>query len=63
VRFHRGLLRNTPTLQLRCLAVALGAGALLERDGYEPAMVAVVTLVFWAGACFLLTGRRYFQGQ
>ena len=55
VRFHRGLLRNTPTLQLRCLAVALGAGALLERDGYEPAMVA---MVLWAGARFQLSGRR-----
>ena len=63
VRFHWSLLRDYLAVQLLCLAMALGAGALLERVGREPAVIAVATLVLWAGASFLLTRWRYLQGE
>lgn len=50
-------------MQLLCLAVALGAVALIERVGAKPAVIAVATMVLWSGASFLLTRWRYRQAE
>jgi putative flippase GtrA len=63
VRFHWTLLRDYLAVQLLCLAVALGAGALMERVGAEPSVIAVATMVLWSGASFLLTRWRYRQAE
>jgi putative flippase GtrA len=63
VRFHWTLLRDYLAVQLLCLAVALGAGALMEKLGSESAVIAVATYVLWAGASFLLTRWRYREAE
>ena len=63
VRFRRTILRDYLAVQLLCLSVALGVGALMERLGSESAVIAVVTWVLWAGASFLLTRWRYRQAD
>ena len=63
VRFHWTLLRDYLAVQLLCLCVALGAGALMERVGAEPSVIAVATMVLWSGASFLLTRWRYRQAE
>jgi len=63
VRFHWTLLRDYLAVQLLCLGVALGAGALMDRVGAEPSVIAVATMVLWSGASFLLTRWRYRQAE
>jgi putative flippase GtrA len=59
VRFSRSLLASYGAIQLLCLAVSLGAGALLERLGATATVVGVVTMVLWAGLSFVLTKTTY----
>ena len=63
VRYHWSLLRDYLAVQLLCLALALGAGALLERLGTSQSLIALVTLVLWGGTSFLLTRWRFRQAQ
>lgn len=63
VRFHWSLLRDYLAVQLLCLALALGAGALMEKVGAKPAVIAVATMVLWSGTSFLLTRWRYRQAE
>ena len=63
VRFHWSLLRDYLAVQLLCLALALGVGALLERQGTAQSLIAVATLVLWGGTSFLLTRWRFRQAQ
>ena len=63
VRFRWALMRDYLAVQLFCLSLALGAGALMDKVGAEPAMIAVSTMVLWAGASFLLTRWRYHQAE
>jgi putative flippase GtrA len=63
VRFRWALLRDYLAVQLLCLAVALGAGALMERLGSEPSIIAVATYVLWAGISFSLTRWRFRQAE
>ncbi|MCX5950438.1 MAG: hypothetical protein NT158_04530 [Cyanobacteria bacterium] len=59
VRFSRSLLAGYGAIQLLCLAVSLGAGALLERLGASATVVGLVTMVLWAGLSFVLTKASY----
>jgi putative flippase GtrA len=63
VRFRWALLRDYMAVQLLCLSVALGAGALIERVASEPSVIAVTTMVLWAGTSFLLTRWRFRQAE
>jgi putative flippase GtrA len=63
VRYSWPLLRDYLAVQLLCLSASLGVGALLERLGSQPAVIAVTTNVIWAGASFLLTRWRYRQAD
>jgi putative flippase GtrA len=63
VRYRWSLLRDYLAVQLLCLALALGVGALLERQGTAQSLIAVATLVLWGGTSFLLTRWRFRQAQ
>ena len=59
VSFSRSLLASYGAIQLLCLGVSLGAGALLERLGANATVVGLVTMVLWAGLSFVLTKASY----
>lgn len=61
VTYRWSLLRDYLAVQLLCLALALGAGALLERLGVSRPVIAVTTMVLWGGISFLLTRWRFRQ--
>ena len=63
VRFHWRLLRDYLAVQLLCLSLVLGVASLMERVGSKPSVIAVATMVLWAGASFLLTRWRFRQAK
>lgn len=59
VRFHRGLLARYAAIQLLGFVVSLAAARVLQELGMGAPVIAVATVLLWAGTSYGLTRRSY----
>jgi putative flippase GtrA len=59
VPFSRGLLLRYTAIQLFCLGLSVALGALLQRLGWPPPLIGLISGLAWTLTSFVLTRRTY----